>query len=244
MKYPIFPYRIFPLGDTALTVDFGNMIDAAINKEVIQRFNQLLQQPVPGMIEAIPAYSSLTVYYNVMELKNRISAGTTIFEWMKQQIEQRLALPGPEETIIDREVSIPVCYEDEMAADIRQLAAAKNMTIEKLIAIHTATKYKVYMLGFIPGFAYMGEVDEAIAMPRKPQPKTVPAGAVGIAGKQTGVYPLSSPGGWHIIGQTPVTLFKAERKEPALLRAGDTIQFFAINKKEFERIHATEALKH
>ena len=243
MNYPIIPYRIFPLGDTALTIDFGNSINEAINKEVIARFDQLQQLPLAGMIEAIPAYSSLSVYYNVYEIKRYIRPGKTVFEWMKEQIEERMKIPVEEKRISERLVKIPVCYDDEFAADIQQLAIAKNITVDEAIKIHTSPDYKVYMLGFLPGFAYMGEVDEKITMPRKSQPQNVAAGSVGIAGKQTGIYPLISPGGWQIIGRTPLKLFNPERKEPTLLRAGDIVQFYSISKNEFEQIQATDAVK-
>jgi inhibitor of KinA len=237
MSYLGFPYRIFPLGDAAITVDFGNCIDEAINKEVIARFNQLQQHQLPGMIEAVPAYSSLTVYYDLMALKKKIPPGQAIFEWMKLQLEERLQQPVLQNQSTNRLVKIPVCYDDEFAADIQHLAEAKNISVDEVIQIHTAKPYRVYMLGFLPGFVYMGEVDEKIVMPRKPQPVNIKAGSVGIAGKQTGIYPLASPGGWQIIGRTPLKLFDKEKEEPTLLRAGDMVQFYSISKKEFELIH-------
>jgi len=237
MNYPGFTYRIFPLGDAAVTVDFGNCIDESINKEVIARFNQLQQQPLPGMIEVVPAYSSLTVYYDMMALRKKNPLHQTLYEWMQQQLEERLQQPVPPGQITGRQLIIPVCYDQEFAGDIQQLAATKNISIDEVIQIHTGKPYKVYMLGFLPGFAYMGEVDEKIAMPRKPHPVNIEAGSVGIAGKQTGIYPLSSPGGWQIIGRTPLKLFKASEEEPTLLKAGDTVQFYSISKNEFQMIN-------
>ncbi len=236
----IFPYRIFSLGDSAITVDFGNCINEDINKEVIARFNQLQQQPLPGMIEVVPAYSSLTVYYDVPALKKKVTAGQTVYEFMKLQIEERLHQSFQHSETDERLVKIPVCYENEFALDIQQLAATKNISIDEVIEIHTSRIYKVYMLGFLPGFSYMGEVDERIATPRKPQPAKIDAGSVGIAGKQTGIYPLASPGGWQIIGRTPLKLFDAEKEEPTLLKAGDKVQFYSISKNEFETILFTE----
>ena len=201
------------------------------------------EQPLPGMIEAIPAYSSLTVYYNVYELRRKMNPGKTVFEWMKEQVEEKMKMPVQVKMITERLVKIPVCYDGEFATDIHRLAAAKNITVEEVIQIHTSINYKVYMLGFLPGFAYMGEVDERITMPRKPQPQNVVAGSVGIAGNQTGIYPLASPGGWQIIGRTPLKLFNKAREEPTLLSAGDMVQFSSIGKNEFEQIQATEAVK-
>ena len=244
MNYSIIPYRIFPLGDNALTIDFGNVIQPSINKEVIARFNQLQSQPILGMIEAIPAYSSLTIYYDVPKLKKIIGPGKTVFDWMKEKLEVIIKDPAPEKLMAERFVKIPVCYDNEYAPDIQQLAATKNISVEEVIQIHSSINYKVFMLGFLPGFVYMGEVDERIVMPRKQEPQNVVHGSVGIAGKQTGIYPLASPGGWQIIGRTPLELFDAEREEPALLKAGDIVQFYAINKNEFEQIHTTEPLKH
>jgi inhibitor of KinA len=234
MNNPSIPYRIFPLGDFAITIDFGNTINESINKEVIARFNQLQEKPLPGLIEMIPAYSSLTIYYDILALKKKIVNHTTMFEWMKEQLEKQLKMPVQENIIEERLVRIPVCYEGEFSPDIQQLAAAKNISVDEVIQIHTSSGYKVYMLGFLPGFAYMGEVNEKIVMNRKPQPQNVLAGSIGIAGKQTGIYPLASPGGWQIIGRTPLKLFDTGREEPVLLKAGDTVQFYSISKDEFE----------
>ena len=234
MNNPATTYRIFPLGDSAVTIDFGNTISDSINKEVIARFNQLQEISLAGVIEMIPAYSSLTIYYDVLAMKKKISNNVTVFEWMKKQLEENLKLPAHENIIAEKIVRIPVCYESEFSPDMEQLAAAKKLTVDEVIQIHTSCNYKVYMLGFLPGFAYMGEVDEKVAMPRKPQPQNVVAGSVGIAGKQTGIYPLASPGGWQIIGRTPLKLFDAEREEPVLLKAGDKVKFYSISKDEFK----------
>ena len=186
------------------------------------------------MVEAVPAYSTLTIYYNPLLLRKRVRPGTTVFEWVKEELEEKLKAPVQKNIIAERLIRIPVCYEDEFSSDLQQLAAAKNMFADEVIQIHTSSNYKVYMIGFLPGFAYMGEVDEKIAMHRKPQPQNVLAGSVGIAGKQTGIYPLASPGGWQIIGRTPLKLFDAGREEPVLLKAGDTVQFYSISNHEFK----------
>lgn len=234
MNSPTLPYRIFPLGDSAITVDFGNMINEAINNEIIARFDELRHDPLPGMIEAVPAYSSLTVYYDVLKVKKTIPAGHTAFEILKLQLERRLQQQVQQKNIAERLIKIPVCYDGEYAPDMQHLTAKKNITADEVIQIHTSKTYKVYMLGFLPGFAYMGEVDEKIAIPRKLQPVNIMAGSVGIAGKQTGIYPLASPGGWQIIGRTSLKLFDANKEEPTLLRAGDRVQFYSITKDEFK----------
>ena len=230
------PYNIFPLGDTALMLDYGNTIDEVINKEVITRFRQLQNDPLPGMIEAVPAYSSLAVYYDPCKLVKKIPAGQTIFDWMKEELVLRVQQPAPEFNDKERLVKIPVCYGNEFAPDLPQLASAKGISADEVIRIHTDKTYKVYMLGFLPGFPYMGEVDDRISMPRKSQPQKVEAGSVGIAGKQTGAYPLASPGGWQIIGRTPLKLFDAEKKRPTLVEAGDIVQFYEVDTDEFYAI--------
>jgi inhibitor of KinA len=227
-------YRIFPIGDNAITVDFGNIIDEVINNEVIARFNELTLDPLPAMIEAIPAYSSLTVYYDVVKARKLTANGQTAFEAIKLELEKRLEQPVQQKNVSERVIKIPVCYEEEYALDMRQVTATKNISAEEVVQIHTSVIYKVYMLGFLPGFAYMGEVDERITVPRKSQPVTVMAGSVGIAGRQTGIYPFASPGGWPIIGRTPLTMFDAYREDTTLLKAGDSVRFYSISKYEFE----------
>jgi inhibitor of KinA len=225
-------YTIFPLGDTAITIDFGNRIDEHINKQVIGLFQLFKNKPIPGTTDIVPAYSSLTIYYDIMKIQT--DGASTIFETVKRKAEETLRsateINEPEAEII----SIPVCYDPEFGKDIEWLATQKNITADELIRLHTRRTYRVYMIGFLPGFAYMGEVDELLATPRKPQPEKVIEGSIGIAGKQTGIYPLNSPGGWQIIGQTPIKLFDLYKQEPVLLKAGDSVQFYPITKDEFE----------
>jgi inhibitor of KinA len=236
MSYPDSPYRIYPLGDAALTIEFGAAIDITVNREVITRFSQFKEQPLVGMIEAVPAYSSLTIYYDIVQRYKITSKGVSIYEQLKKEVEERLQLPIEQWPDTAGVIRIPVCYEKEFAPDAEWLVAQKNLSIDELIQTHTAGRYRVYMLGFLPGFTYMGQVDERIAVPRKPQPQSTAAGSVGIAGRQTGIYPLLSPGGWQIIGRTPLKLFDAGREEPVLLKAGDTVQFYPITATEFYKL--------
>ena len=233
-----FSCSIFPLGDAALTVDFGNKIDDAVNDYVLQLF-QKLQGFSSSITDLVPAYGSLTVYYNVLALRSKERSA---FEAMKALIEPLLQESKKDENVARRTLRIPVCYAKEFALDINDLAAQKNMAVEDVIGLHAAKTYRVYMIGFLPGFAYMGKVDERIATPRKPQPRTsVPAGSVGIAGEQTGVYPMASPGGWNIIGRTPLKLFDAKRDEPVLLQPGDDVSFYSITEDEFENYQSRNA---
>ncbi|HMU46568.1 MAG TPA: 5-oxoprolinase subunit PxpB [Chitinophagaceae bacterium] len=234
MKYPIIPYRIFPLGDSAVTVDFDNSIDEKLNDDILKRVRHLRLNPPEGMIEVTPAYSSFTVYYDVMALRRSDSSKTSSFELIKKQLEEFMLQSLPDDLTNNRMIEVPVCYSEEFAPDIEKLAVTKNLSVEEVIQIHLSGNYKVYMLGFLPGFAYMGKVDERISMPRKTKPENVMSGSVGIAGTQTGIYPLTSPGGWHIIGRTLLKLFDKEKEDSVLLKPGDKVRFTSISKHEFE----------
>ena len=230
------PYTIFPLGDTALTIDFGNSIDEAVNRRVLALFRSLQERPLTGVIETVPAYSSITLYYDILAATEHQAGRQTAFDIIAEKMKQRLQEPISEDDLVSLPVKIPVCYQGRYGPDVEQVAAARNIRPEDLIRIHTSRVYTVYMLGFLPGFSYMGSVDDEIAMPRRTNPRPrVEAGSVGIAGHQTGIYPLASPGGWQIIGRTPVKLFDSEKKELTLLKPGDRVQFYSISTDEFTR---------
>lgn len=230
-----FPYHIFPLGDSALTLDFGNMIDTGINDYVLTLFDVFKNKALYGVLDIVPAYSSLSFHYNVAVLRKTIGGDLTAFEIISRQIEKTIAEAGPATSRRKRNISIPVCYSGEFAPDIEFISFEKNISVEKIIQLHTERIYTVYMIGFLPGFAYMGEVNEAIVVPRKSEPRaSVPAGSVGIAGKQTGIYPLQSPGGWQLLGRTPVKIFDKQKRDPVLLQPGDQVQFYSISEDEFK----------
>lgn len=233
MPPPTLSYQLFSLGDSALTIDWGNRIDEVLNREVMTRYRQLCHQQFPGFIEAVPAYSSLTVYYDPVFIRQLRPAGGAAGEYVRERIYEMMQVDLPETETSSRLVRIPVCYDPALAPDLEKMLAEKELTAEELVRLHTSQEYRVYMMGFLPGFAYMGEVDERLAMYRKPRPEPIKAGSVGIAGRQTGIYPFASPGGWQIIGMTPVQLFNRQRKEPTLLQAGDRVQFYPIDKYEF-----------
>lgn len=217
-----------------MTVDFGSRISPELNNAVMKLYRELHSSPLPGMKEAVPAYSSLSVYFDLLHCSRLRPPGKTIYEWMAELLHQRLKGMDSEEIIAGKEIIIPVCYDPLLAPDLEGLAREKNMSIEEVIQLHSAIPYRVYLLGFLPGFTYLGETDERLAMPRKMQPVPVNAGSIGIAGRQTGIYALSSPGGWHIIGRTPLKLFDANREPLTLLKPGDSIKFQPISKDEFE----------
>jgi len=227
-------YKIFFISESAATIHFGNVVNEELNKKVVAIFNHITASRPAGIIEAIPAYSSVTVYYDVVRIQKMIPHRQKIYQWILEQLH---TLMKNDFTVISDEkniVRIPVCYEGEFAIDLEWMAAQKNILPDEMIRIHHSKQYRVYMLGFLPGFTYMGEVDEKIAIPRKPQPQAIPAGSVGIAGRQTGVYPLNSPGGWQIIGRTPLRIFDINKNDPCLVKAGDYVEFYPITANEFK----------
>lgn len=234
-------YKISSLGDTALIIDFGNIIDESINKVVHSLFYQLQNDPIPGMIEAVPAYSSLTIYYDVLFIRNKLNKQTTAFEWISEGLKKYISKENIETGDPQLLIKIPVCYENEYASDLSFIASQNDISAEEVIYLHTAATYHVYMLGFLPGFAYMGMVDEKISSSRKQKPVFVEAGSIGIAGLQTGIYPFRSQGGWQIVGRTPVELFDKEKINPVLFKPGDKIQFYSITKNEFEDLKSRNA---
>jgi inhibitor of KinA len=232
-------YKIYFVNDSAVAIDFGNVVDKEINAKAIALFNYLTQHPVEGMIEAIPAYSSVSLYFDIPALRKKIASNKKTHEWIQNKLNQVMLneFSGLEST--SDLIRLPVCYDDEFAIDLPWIAKQKNLTGEEVVHLHCSRQYRVYMLGFLPGFAYMGQVDEKIVVPRKPEPQPIVAGSVGIAGKQTGIYPLNSPGGWQIIGRTPLKMFDKTKVEPCLLKAGDSVEFYSITHEEFDHIQNT-----
>jgi len=231
-------YSIFPSGDHAITISFGNQIDLKHNSQVHQLFASLRQQQQTFWMDIIPAYTSLTIVYDVGAIRKQYPSA---YEWVRGELEKALENIKEDGIVSVRTIKVPVCYDLSFAPDSKGLAANKKISIDELIELHSQVTYHVYMIGFLPGFAYMGTVDDRIASPRHIQPRThVPAGSVGIAGNQTGIYPLDSPGGWKIIGRTPVNLFDVRAADPVLLQAGDEINFFPITKVEFETFDQTK----
>ncbi|MBK6722132.1 MAG: 5-oxoprolinase subunit PxpB [Acidobacteria bacterium] len=219
-------HRIFPLGDSALTVEFGNVITPELNQKAIALANCIENSPFPGLIETVPAYTTTTIFYDLVEVRRSFSEFPTAFEAVNRIASDMVA--GLDESPPDdsRLVEIPVIFDRESEFDLGHVANEHGLSIDQVIDIFTSTAYRLYMLGFLPGFSYMGEVDERIATPRKETPRTlVPKGSIGIAGKQTGIYSLASPGGWQIIGRTEVEMFTPNNDSPTYLDAGDEVRF-------------------
>jgi len=229
-------YSIFPLGDAAATIDLGNTINELLNDKVIAMQQWLMANAFAGQKDIIVAYSSLTIIYDPFVIRQQFRPASTVFDFVRlhlqQAFEQSIVHPVNHSAII----RIPVCYAEEFAMDLNAMAEAKKISPQEIIELHTAATYRVYTIGFLPGFSYMAQVHDKLIAPRKSKPVPVAAGSVGIAGAQTGIYPLDSPGGWHIIGRTPVKQFDAETKELVKLKVGDRVQFYAISKEEYEEI--------
>ena len=189
---------------------------------------------IVGVKDIIPAYATITVVYDIAVIKK--VTNTAAYKYVSNQIEKAISECDWKNESSIREISIPVCYDISLSVDLPEMSKQKNMSVEEIVSIHTSAIYNVYMLGFLPGFAYMGIVDDKIAMPRLSKPRTnVPAGSVGIAGNQTGIYPLDSPGGWNIIGQTPLQMFDVNKEDPCLVKPGDKIKFIPISLDEFHQ---------
>lgn len=220
-------HKIFPLGDNALTVEFGNEISAEMNYRVVHLADFFDQNSFNGLIEIVPAYASLAVFYNVSQVRKNFPDFSTAFEAVKNFVENALQNSDVSQKINSRIIEIPVCFDAEFALDLEFVAQTNNLTAQEAIEIFLARTYQVFMLGFLPGFAYLGEVNKRIAAPRKDSPRLkVPQGSVGIAGRQTGIYPLESPGGWQIIGKTNIELFTPNGESPTFLHAGDSVKFY------------------
>lgn len=218
--------KIFPLGEKALTVEFGDVISRELNEAGISLSTSILANPFAGFVECVPAYSSTTVFYDLAKVRTCHPEFPTAFEAVRSIVEAHIsnstfALDGPRNL-----VEIPVEFSEAAGLDLASVANLHQLDVEEIIETFLTQTYRVYMLGFLPGFAYMGEVDERIATPRLERPRMkVPKGSVGIAGRQTGIYPLDSPGGWQIIGRTDLELFDHSKNEPCLLSPGDEVKF-------------------
>ncbi|HLO11842.1 MAG TPA: 5-oxoprolinase subunit PxpB [Pseudoneobacillus sp.] len=226
-------FKIYPLSENALLIQFDFKNDNLI--EQIQEVQKAIQQinlyPFDGFLELVPAYHTITIYYNPYVIKDPFP-----FLSAKRYLESLLHSSISKVVQNKRYFEIPVCYEGEFALDLSELASCNNLTIEEAIHLHTSVVYDIVFIGFSPGFPFLAGLDKNLHYPRKKSPRLkVRQGSVGIAGNQTGIYPLDSPGGWQIIGRTPIRLFDITNEKPTLLKAGDQIKFYSITQKEFEQ---------
>jgi inhibitor of KinA len=226
--------RFAPLGDSAILVTLGDTIDEATHRLVRAATARIDERALPGVVDQVPAFTSIAVHYDPAVVAVG-SGGAEPYEALRGALDELLTGQSTDAPPPSREVEIPVCYGGALGPDLDDVARAHELTPDDVIGIHTAGAYLVYMIGFMPGFAYLGGLSPRIATPRRKTPRTaVPAGTVGIGGSQTGVYPLASPGGWNLIGRTPRHLFDIRRSEPTLLATGDRVRFRAITLDEFE----------
>ncbi len=219
-------YKIFPLSDSAITIDFGNIIDEKINDIVMQLYQSCTQNAFVGLKEVMPAYASLTIFYDVFSVRKNYVSFNTAYAFVEDFLIKNYENIGEAERYLKRIIEIPVFYDGE---DLAYVADYHQISEAKVVELHTTPTYRVYMMGFLPGFAYMGGLDARIATPRRATPRTkVPAGSVGIAGNQTGIYPSESPGGWQLIGRTELQLYTPNATEITLLKTGDLVKFIAL----------------
>lgn len=232
------PFQLYAISDQAITLDYGGPISEETNDRVHRLVASLQQNMLPGITDIIPAYNSVTVVYDYMavyqqQLKNKNSL--PVYTLVEQWIENNVNPQSIENEQIKKEIIIPVCYDKSVGIDIEFVAKSHALSIEQIIELHTAKTYRVFMNGFLPGFAYMGIVDPAIQTPRHEVPRPlVTAGSVGIAGVQTGIYPCNSPGGWQIIGKTPLSLI--DENDHLLLAPGSLVKFESVSLLSFEKL--------
>lgn len=222
---------ISPVGDRAISIDFGQVIDPTINRHIRQTIERIKALQLEGIIELVPTYCALLVEYDAM-----LYSYSEICNTIEPTLEEGMTNTTNELVTV---VEVPTVYGGEFGPDLSFVASHNHLSEDEVISIHSGTDYLVYMLGFIPGFTYLGGMDPRIATPRLSSPRTlIPAGSVGIAGEQTGTYPSDSPGGWQIIGRTPVTMYDMSKAQAALLKAGDYVRYVPIDESEFQRIKA------
>lgn len=218
-------FSFSPLSDRAIVIEVGNEINESAQKAV-RTISALLEASPPSwLIETIPAFTTVTVFYDPIK---------ALYGTVKSELEELLSQTGEELAVTPRTVEIPVCYGGEFGPDLEFVAEHNGLTQQQVIDFHTGGEYSVYMIGFAPGFPFIGGMSEKIAAPRRDSPRLrIPERTVGIAGMQTGIYPIETPGGWQLIGRTPMRLFRPEEEIPSLLRAGDKIVFTQITEQEY-----------
>ena len=220
-------FRIAPAGDSALIVEFEERIDPDINARAINCASAIQAAGLAGVRDVVPTYRSVAVYFDPLR---------TDGDALMACLEREAGKPTPAATASRAPLRIPVCYGGEFGPDLAGVASFASLSESEVVRIHAGATYRVFMLGFVPGFAYLASVDDRIAMPRHASPRVrIPAGSVGIAGVQTGVYTGGTPGGWQLLGRTPVKPFDPARENPFLMQAGDAAQFYPIDRAEYDR---------
>lgn len=231
--------QIRALGDSALTVELGDAIAESVHLRVQAAARALAAAPaLPGVSEVVPAYTTVTIFYDPWLVVRSGAPEDGIVPWLSERVRERLKNPPKAAKEPKRRVvEIPVCYGGEFGPDLGRVAAQAGLFPDDVAKRHAAAKYLVYLLGFSPGFPYLGGLPRELATPRHARPRlSVPPGSVGIAGAQTGIYPQATPGGWNLIGRTPLRLFRPENDPPVLLQAGDEVKFYPISAEDFAKL--------
>lgn len=229
---------IFPLGDAAITLELGHLIDEQLNRKALAIECRLRARSFPGMKDVIVAYSSVTIFYDPVEIRGSVRGlEGSIYKYVCGVLEEVYAEVAMDTSPVADGTGtfrrIPVCYGGQFGPDLEEMSRARQMTPADIIRVHCGTIYRVYMVGFLPGFPYLGKLDPRLQLARKERPVPVVAGGVGIAGHQTGIYPVNSPGGWQIIGRTPIKLFDPAITPPVKFSIGDHVEFYPISEEEF-----------
>ena len=218
-------HTIVAAGDSVFVVEFDERIDPAVNASAIALADAIQSAQLTGVRDVVPTYRSVAIYFDPLRTAADVLVARVDVE-AARAISAAVESPPP--------LRIPVCYGGEFGPDLGEVARFARLSESDVIALHTAVTYRVFMLGFVPGFAYLGIVDPRIAAPRHAAPRVrVPAGSVGIAGEQTGIYPSETPGGWQLIGRTAIKPYDPSRPAPFLMKAGDAVQFYAVDASEF-----------
>jgi inhibitor of KinA len=221
--------RFLVSGDTALVVEFGDRIDRELSERVLSLSAAVRASNIPGVVETVPTYRSLMVHYDPL-----VTGNAKLVAAVENLLDSARSVTG--ETTLWR---IPACYAASHAPDLEHVAQRTGLSTEEVVRLHADTCFHVYMIGFVPGFPYMGDLPDVLMLPRREDPRVkVPAGSIAIAGNMTAVYPLESPGGWHLIGATPIRLFDIRASRPSLISPGDKVRFESIGAREFDEVRA------
>jgi inhibitor of KinA len=233
--------KIAPLGDAAVVVTLADTVDAATVAAAQALVDALEAKPLPGVIECVPANASVAVYYDPVRVPG--NGGPPPYERVCQWIEDRAGAAEPGGHAAGRSLTIPVCYGGEWGPDLEAIGAAHGLSVEEVVSLHRGAEYFVSAVGFAPGFPYLGGLPERLHTPRRKSPRTrVPAGTVAIGGRQTGIYPFETPGGWNLIGRTPWRLFDPYARPPALFQLGDRVRFQSVTPAEFQSLQCQSPL--
>jgi inhibitor of KinA len=222
-------WRLIPMGDAAITVEFGDSIDPTVNALVISYAKRILEQNWSGIADVVPTFRSVTIHFDPLQWDM-----ASLTDRLRVLLSSRPSVTESSGTLHE----IPVLYGGDCGPDLDEVAACAGLEPSTVIRLHVSVQYRVYMIGFSPGFPYLGLVPPQLAIPRLSTPRPrVPAGSVGIADRQTGIYPIATPGGWRLIGRTPIRLYRQKGATPFLLKPGDRVRFRPIERDEFERLN-------